>query len=176
MFQAPACASAGCACQSTGDDTSLRLFSLSKLLYLLAFVSLYAGLLLFWVHKASMRNMDHVTLSDTFVRQGTLMPHYQDGLLDSLQLQAADGRSWRCPATQCAYEGIERDQGKPSRIWLLDGKIVQIEVGGEMRMSLEEGVQRLQNYPLAYFFLGITPFFILFGWTSSVQTKAKYRG
>lgn len=176
MFQTQACSASTCACQVAGESAPQRILSLSKLLYLLAFLSLYAGLLLFWVHKASLRNMDHVTLSDTFVRQGELVPHYQDGLLDALELRAADGRVWRCPAARCAYEGVERDQGKPSRIWLLDGNIVQIEVEGKVRMPLEEGIRRLQNHPLAYFFLGITPFLLLFGWTSSVQTQAQRRG
>lgn len=175
MSNAHVCPVHGCRNPAAAGDVSPQILTQSKLFYLLAFLSLYVGLMLFWVHKASLRNMEHVTIADTFVRRGTLETQSQEGLLTSVVLRGPDGRTWLCKAAQCAYEGIERDTGKPARVWTLDGNIVQIEVDGEIRMGLQQGVDRLQNYPLALFFLGMTPFLALFGWITSAQSEVAQR-
>ncbi len=98
-------------------------------------VALYC-LLVVVISYWEMDGLNSRTVEEGITAQGTLkyLPMKGRGMPD-IGVRDAEGSQWRCSIAYCSYEGIGQDYGKVVEIVVLEGQIVQIKVGGEIKLA-----------------------------------------
>jgi hypothetical protein len=126
--------------------------------------AVFVGLLTIGGSKFDLGDLDRQDLSSALVVTGSLDIPMHSGKSTIVRLTEADGSRWDCYIGHCGYGGVYEDRRKLARGWILSGKIVQIEVNGQVRFTLPERVAGHRNeVSLGWIFIALSPLLFAIG-------------
>lgn len=134
-----------------------------RIFYGLALGSLFGGLAVIWMQRTELGDLDRQALGDAIIVQGILEIPRRTSKSTPITIRDNYGIVWECYIGHCGYESIYQDFGKPVKAWILSGKVVQIEVEGVLKLSIEQRIARLKTNTLGYIALVLAPAFGLLG-------------
>lgn len=134
--------------------------------YSLAFGSLLGGLVIIWMHSAELGDLDSQHIEEALIVRGRLEIPSHTSQSTPIAVREKDGSVWKCYIGHCGYPGIREDLGKEVKAWILSGKIVQIEVNGEIKLLFADRIAKLKSNTVGYIFLLLTPLFGLLGFVN----------
>lgn len=143
-----------------------------RLFYSWAFGLLFGGLLVIGMHRTELGDLEGRALEEATVVQGILEIPSHTSQSTPIAIRDNSGFIWKCYIGYCGYKGVHKDLGKPAKAWILSGKVVQLEVDGVLKLSIEQRVAKHKNNTLGYIALVLAPLFGLVGFIKQRESSS----
>lgn len=141
------------------------------MLFVCAIGTILVGMALLYMKHIELGRLDSAPVEEASIVDGRLQLH-KGGRSTAISVIDSSGTEViHCYIGHCGYEGIRDDFGKSARIWILDGKVAQIQIDGNLKLTKDEVVERLSNRTSPYFGIGLGLLLGIFGFNASRSSK-----
>ena len=128
------------------------------------------GLILLGMKEAELKTLLVAQLEDAAGIDGYLQK--SEGQTTALTVRDRSGQKiLSCYRAHCGYDNVWADWGKSAKIWIVNGRVAQIQVEGVIKLSKEEVIEALSSRWVPYGSIEIGLLLGIFGLNGLRQTK-----
>jgi hypothetical protein len=136
----------------------------ANFLFSAAVAAASVGVVQIAAERQELEELDPARLPNALVITGRLEIPKHSGRSTIVRIKDAHGFQSDCYIGYCGYSGVWEDVGKQARAWIVNGKLAQIEVDGQFRLTFEKRRSVHQrSVTLGFIYVGLAPMFLLAG-------------